>query len=52
MEEGSGGRGWEKLGPEERKKLRNQTQYRGRNPDRLEDPMTAGQAGAPRSRAP
>ena len=31
MDEGSGGTGWEKLGPEERVKLRHQAQYRGRD---------------------
>lgn len=31
MDEGAGGTGWEKLGPEERVKLRHQAQYRGRD---------------------
>jgi hypothetical protein len=30
MDEGSGGQGWEKLGPEERVKLRHEVQVRGR----------------------
>jgi hypothetical protein len=37
MDEGSGGRGWEKLGPEERDKLRHQVQYRGRDVERADE---------------
>ena len=37
MDEGAGGRGWEKLGPEERAKLRHQVQYRGRVSDQFEE---------------
>ena len=37
MDEGAGGNGWEKLGPEERAKLRHQVQYRGRDLDQFEE---------------
>jgi hypothetical protein len=37
MDEGAGGSGWEKLGPEERTKLRHQVQYRGRRSEPFED---------------
>jgi hypothetical protein len=57
MDEGGGGRGWEKLGPEERTKLRHQVQYRGRNVDGLDEGLEArgrlaaarGQGFEPRS---
>ena len=37
MDEGSGGAGWEKLGPEERVKLRHQAQYRGREQKQMQE---------------
>jgi len=37
MDEGGGGSGWEKLGPEERAKLRHQVQYRGRQSAQLDE---------------
>ena len=37
MDEGGGGKGWEKLGPEERVKLRHQVQYRGRDLEQNDD---------------
>ena len=40
MDEGAGGTGWEKLGPEERAKLRHQVQYRGRGLD-MDDALEA-----------
>ena len=54
MDEGSGGSGWEKLGPEERVKLRHQVQYRGRNLDGLDERLemraaVRGQGFEPRS---
>ena len=56
MDEG-GGRGWEKLGPEERVKLRHEVQYRGRNVDGPDEGVEAsgrfaaarGQGFEPRS---
>jgi hypothetical protein len=41
MDEGAGGQGWEKLGPEERVKLRHQVQYRGRGVDASDDESSA-----------
>jgi len=37
MEEGAGRTGWEKLGPEERVKLRHEVQYRGRGLEQSEE---------------
>ncbi len=41
MDEGAGGRGWEKLAPEERAKLRHQVQYRGRDLEEIDDAQEA-----------
>ena len=48
MDEGAGGSGWEKLGPEERTKLRHQVQYRGREQEGAES--DDGLEDAPRQR--
>jgi hypothetical protein len=37
MDEGGGGKGWEKLGPEERVKLRHEVQFRGRGGEVVEE---------------
>jgi hypothetical protein len=42
MEEGAGRTGWEKLGPEERVKLRHEVEYRGRGLEQSEEPTTLG----------
>ena len=42
MDEGSGGSGWEKLGPEERDKLRHQGQYRGRGAEQADEMAAQG----------
>jgi hypothetical protein len=41
MDEGAGGRGWERLAPEERVKLRQQVQYGGRGPESGDDESVA-----------
>jgi hypothetical protein len=42
MDEGNGGRGWEKLGPEERSKLRREVQPPVRQAAQAQAQMTAG----------
>ena len=42
MDEGAGGSGWEKLGPEERVKLRHEVQYRGQGLEGSEEPGSLG----------